>query len=412
MKIISVTLLIAAVSLTGLSAAQINGKLFQPRPKLKPTQPMPRPLPGGGPQFGDALPGLGATQLASFSAGRTEFEAIETPAGGLGPIFNGKSCVECHSAGATGGASTITVTRFGRLVDGKFDPLDHLGGSLLQRFAIDPQALERVPVQANVVAQRLATPLFGAGLIEAIPDEDILLAAQRPQPDGIHGRAAQVDDVASGKSRVGRFGWKAQQATLLSFAGDAYLNEMGVTSRLFPTENAPNGNQALLAKFDLIPGIEDAVDPATGTSDIDHAADFMRLLAPPPPLRQSVSAAAGGRLFQQMQCAACHTPTLFTGANPLTALAHQPVNLFSDLLLHNMGALGDRIAQGTASGAEMRTAPLWGLRARKTFLHDGRAKTVAEAVRAHDGEGAASRTRFNALRAAEQQQVLDFLASI
>lgn len=103
---------------------------------------------------------------------------------------------------------------------------------------------------------------------------------------------------------------------------------------------------------------------------------------------------------------------MFTEANPLTALAHQPVNLFSDLLLHDVGALGDRIAQGTASGAEMRIAPLWGLRARKTFLHDGRANTVADAVRAHDGEAAASRTRFNALRASEQQQVLDFLASI
>jgi CxxC motif-containing protein (DUF1111 family) len=227
----------------------------------------------------------------------------------------------------------------------------------------------------------------------------------------VRGRAAVVTDVASGKSRVGRFGWKAQQATLLSFAGDAYLNEMGVTNRFFPTENAPNGQQALLAIWDQVPDVEDAVGP-DGTSDIDHAADFMRFLAPPAPLRMTASALAGGRVFGRINCSACHTPVLLTGASPVAALAHKPVPLYSDLLLHDMGTLGDGIEQGPAKMTEMRTAPLWGLRARGPFLHDGRAATVDAAIRAHEGQGAASRKRYQALGAGERQQLLDFLGSI
>lgn len=396
---------LAGLLLAGATVAQV-GAPFTPRHKIR--LPMPHPQPG---QLGDALVGLTAAQLALFTGGREEFEAVETVEGGLGPIFNGTSCAGCHSAGAIGGASTNTVTRFGRVVDGKFDPLDALGGSLLQALAINPAIQEVVPPQANVVAKRLSTPLFGAGLMEAVPDADILLSALRPQPDGVRGRAAIITDVVSGKSRVGRYGWKAQQATLLAFAGDAYLNEMGVTSRLFPRENAPNGNQELLAIWDQVPDVEDAVGP-DGTSDIDHAADFMRLLAPPAPLRMTAAALAGGRVFDRINCSACHTPALFTGASPVAALAHKPVPLYSDLLLHDMGKLGDGIEQGPAKMTEMRTAPLWGLRLRGAFLHDGRATTVDAAVRAHEGQGAASRNRYNALSATERQQLLAFLGSI
>src|SRR5207302_3410854 len=137
------------------------------------------------------------------------------------------------------------------------------------------------------------TPLFGAGLIEAIPDVAILLNALAPKPDGISGRVSIVHDVASGQIRIGRFGWKAQQATLLAFAGDAYLNEVGITSRLFPNENAPNGNANLLALFDIIADPEDEEDPETGKADIDAFADYMRLLAPPPQLPLTLSARAG-----------------------------------------------------------------------------------------------------------------------
>ncbi len=200
---------------------------------------------------------------------------METAAGGFGPIFNNVSCVACHSAGATGGSSAITVTRFGRLVNGIFDPMTAQGGSLLQSSAIDPAVQEIVPPDANVIALRQSTPLFGLGLIEAISDADILRNAARPPVDGIAGRASQITDVASGQTRIGRFGWKAQQAWLLSFAGDAYLNEMGITSRFFPTENAPNGNTALLAQFDQFADPEDQVD-AAGHGDIDKVADSRR----------------------------------------------------------------------------------------------------------------------------------------
>lgn len=412
-KLIAALCAAALIALmAGSAVAQFNVAHQTKRPKVKHAVQPPRPAPGGGPQFGAALPDLSSAQVAAFEAGREEFESAETAEGGLGPIFNGVACVACHSAQATGGAGTATVARFGRLTQGRFDPLTHLGGSLLQQRAIDPAAVERVPSEANVVALRLTTPLFGAGLIEAIPDSEIQQNAARRKPDGISGRAAMIVDIASGEERVGRFGWKAQHASLLSFAADAYLNEMGVTNRFFPLENAPNGNAAWIERLDKLADPEDTVDPATGRGDIDALADFMRLLGPPPQLRLTPSAAAGGRLFERMKCAACHTPFMFTGASPIAALAHKPVALFSDLLLHDMGALGDGIEQGAAKGREMRTPPLWGLRARGPFLHDGRAATIADAIGAHNGEGAPARDRYRRLSDAEQKHVLDFLNSI
>jgi CxxC motif-containing protein (DUF1111 family) len=382
------------------------------RHKLAPRQAPARPLPGVALQFGSPLEGLTAAEQLAFDAGRDEFEAVETPEGGLGPIFNDSSCLACHSGAATGGPSTHTVTRFGRLSHGVFDPLDSLGGSLLQAKAIDPELQEVVPPEANVVARRMSTPLFGAGLIEAISDETLDLNARQPQPDGIHGRTSKVLDVTSGKMRVGRFGWKAQQATLLAFAGDAYLNEMGVTNRFFKTENAPNGRTDLLAKYDKVADPEDTVDPATGKSDIDHAADFMRFLAPPPALRATTQSLAGASRFDQARCSACHLPAMFTGPSSSTALAHQPVRLYSDLLLHDMGRLSDGIAQADALGREMRTSPLWGLRVRTAFLHDGRASTIDQAIRQHDGEALRSRQRYEAMTPDEQKALLAFLLTI
>ena len=291
-------------------------------------------------------------------------------------------------------------------------PLTHLGGSLLQQFAIDPGYQEVIPPEANVTAQRQATPLFGLGLIEAVPDGAILQYAECRKPDGITGRPAIVPDVASGQQGVGRFGWKAQQATLLAFAADAYLNEVGITSRLFPQENAPNGDTSLLAVLDLVADPEDEVDPVSGNADIDTFAAFMRFLAPPPQSPMTTSANSGQTLFKQIGCATCHTPVMQTGKNSVEALDRKPVRLFSDLLLHDMGTLGDGIAQETATTREMRTAPLWGLRASAPYLHDGRAATVETAIRAHDGEARGVRERFLRLSPRQRQQLLDFLNSI
>ena len=480
MKRIPKILLWSGLTMTGFAAQKLKSEpLFDPtgaapkfeyvplgaRPKVRAQRRRfaPRRLPQPTPptQFGDPLAQLTADQLAEFAEGREEFENVEDIDGGLGPIFNESSCVACHFSAATGGAGPNLVTRFGRVTNGQYDPLGARGGSLLQDKAIDPAALEIVPSEANIVVHRQSTPLFGLGLIEAIPDEVIERnAAPRrpdypprrtdptrpgaptrpgsPMPPGaprdrrdggngprggsddgnsyretrIQGRVSRVIDVVSGTSRVGRFGWKAQQATLLAFAGDAYLNEMGITNRFFPTENAPNGDLAKLAAFDHIADIEDEADESTGRSDIDAAADFMRYLAPPPQLPMSPSAGEGRRIFQSLNCAACHTPMMFTGPNAIAALDRKPVPLFSDLLLHDMGALGDGIAQADARPYEFRTPPLWGLRASAPYLHDGRAATVDAAIRLHSGEAAHSRDRYLQLTPTQQQQVLDFLNTL
>ena len=370
-----------------------------------------RPAPQLNP-LGQPLAGLTAAELAAFNEGGVEFRNVETVAGGLGPIFNDVSCVACHDAGGTGGASRRTVTRFGRTVNGVFDPLDSQGGSLLQERSINRGIREVVPREANTVARRVTTPLFGAGLIEAIPDSTIVLGTLGRKPAGIAGKVSVVRDVVSGINRIGRFGWKAQAATLLAFSGDAYLNEMGITNRFFPTENAPNGNAALLARFDRVADVEDGIDPLDGKADIDRAADFMRLLAPPPRGPATASSVAGEAIFARLDCAVCHTPSMRTGRNVIAALSEKTVGLYSDLLIHDMGALGDGIAQGTAGARDMRTAPLWGLRSRPTWLHDGRANTVDQAVRGHAGEAQSSRDRYGALSAAERQQLLDFLNTL
>ncbi len=363
------------------------------------------------PRFGPPLAGLAEGELQAFEDGRDTFVRPETPETGLGPIFNGRSCVECHGAPAPGGASPINVTRFGRLTDGAFDPLEALGGTLLQRFSLDPETRERVPRDANVVAERQSTPLFGAGLVEAIADDAILANALRPGPEGVRGRAAMVLDLASGQTRVGRFGWKAQHATLLAFSADAYRNELGITNRFFPAENAPNGNAAVLAGLDTLADPEDVVDESN-RSDVDRLADFMRLLAPPARLPLSPSARAGEGLFAATGCVQCHTPTLASGPHPVPALSEKVVALFSDLLLHDMGALNDGIGQGDARPNEMKTPPLWGLRASAPYLHDGRAATVDQAIRRHDGEGRRARERYEALPPQQRQQLLDFLNAI
>ncbi len=407
-------ILILTTALALVASAVLADSFFQWQhlrsPRTPPSSPITFP-PVAGTDFGDPLPNLTATQLVAFAAGLEAFEEIDTPESGLGPVFNNVSCVACHSSPAPGGASEILETRFGRLVNGHFDPLTQLGGSLLQDNAIDPSIKEVLPSIANVVAHRQTTPLFGLGLIEAIPDTTILQNAQRSQTDGISGHAARILDVATGKMRIGRFGWKAQQATLLAFSGDAYLNEVGVTSRLFPHDNAPDGNTNLLALWDHVADPED-IDPVTGIEDIDLFTEFMRFLAPPPTLPLTQSARAGQSLFNQIGCANCHTPFMFTGPNSIKQLDRQPVALYSDLLLHDMGSLADNISQADASPREMKTPPLWGLRASAPYLHDGRAATVDAAIRAHDGEAARARARYLQLTPTQRQQLLTFLNSI
>src|ERR1051325_2596706 len=257
---------------------------------------------GGGqpqatPNAGDGAAGANAQERAAFADGLEDFNEVEEIADVLGPVFNDRSCAACHTTPATGGGSRRTVTRFGQRINGVFDPLASLGGSLIQERAIGPRdgsthpfRPERVPPQANVVAQRRTTPLFGLGLVDATPDATFLTLAamQAARNDGTAGRAALVDNIRAGMQTIGKFGWKAQVPPLLQFAGDAYLNEMGITNADFPNENCPQGNCAEL-NFNPAPGIN---DDGSGVAALH---DFMRLLAPPPRGAQNADTAAGER---------------------------------------------------------------------------------------------------------------------
>ncbi len=371
--------------------------------------------PGGGgtsTAFGDPLRGLTPDELQRFTDGRDAFAQVETPADGLGPVFNGTSCGGCHSVGAVGGGSELVETRFGTTTGGAFDPLTALGGSLIQTTGIGPQGAcnfvgEVVPPEATIVAGRRTTPLFGLGLVDAVPDAKLIaLAAKqaRRRPDTA-GRPNVVTDVVTGNPAVGKFGWKSQVANLRVFSGDAYLNEMGITTPLFPDENCPQGDCSLLA-CDPVPGVDDDLE------DVDKFHDFMTLLGPPPPLRATYAAAQGSRLFDQVGCASCHVRTMTTGASPVAALRYRTFQPFSDFLLHDMGSLGDGIEQSRASGREMRTAPLWGIRLFTTFLHDGRAHSIEEAILAHDGQGHRARDRFAALPADAKASLLAFVGGL
>ena len=372
------------------------------------------PPPAPAPVLGGPLAGLTAAQRQLFNQGRDEFREDEDVVDGLGPIFNGRSCVECHNAGAPGGAGRRTVTRFGTITNGAFNPLANLGGSLLQERAIGPRegsprafTREIVPAAATIVARRRTPALFGLGLVDATPDATFIALAQQQaaRNDGTAGRATLVQNILAGMRTIGKFGWKNQNPTLFQFAGDAYLNEMGITSPHFPNENCANGNCAELA-FNPAPGLND------GGEDVQALTDFMVMLAPPARGAITADVTAGEAVFTQIGCASCHVATLQSGSSNVAALNRQTYHPYSDFLLHDMGSLGDGIVQGEAGRNDIRTAPLWGLRTFPTFLHDGRANSIEQAIQAHDGQGRASRDRFNALNATQRQRLTAFLNSL
>jgi CxxC motif-containing protein (DUF1111 family) len=369
---------------------------------------------GRPPKLGDPLPRLSSDERARFVAGLAAFQVVDTLSTGLGPVFNDNACAACHNVGAIGGGNTRLETRFGSLVNGVFDPMVEFGGSLIQEQGIGLLGGvnfvgEVVPPQATVVAHRRTTPLFGLGLVDNVPDMILqqVAAMEMAQTPATAGRVNMVLDAASGQMRAGRFGWKCQQATLLTFSGDAYLNEMGITTPLFPVENCPRGNCALL----LNPGLP-AVPNEPDNDDIQAFTDFMTFLAPPPAGSSMSDARQGANIFTQIGCANCHLPTLQTGRNASAALDRVSFAPFSDFLLHDMGSLGDGIAQNGAGPTEMRTAPLWGVRLLTTFLHDGRATTLADAILAHDGQGRDARNRFAALNRDQRSRLIAFLNSL
>lgn len=351
---------------------------------------------------------------------------------GLGPVFNATACVDCHQNPVTGGPSQITEIRAGHLdANGNFVnptiPINDGGSTIAGRSIVDdraicPEAHEQLPDTENIRALRAVLNTLGDGFVEAIDDNTLLaIAANQAQSTNgrIHGETVQVNLFeAPGQTRVGRFGWKDQHASLLSFSADAYLNEIGITSRLRPKDTTS------VCKTTTDP--EDQPD-ALGLADIDHFAQFMRGTQVPPRdtlLAATSDAQAGQGIFAKIGCATCHVPTITTAAPGTVvnggafvipdALGNKVIHPYGDFLLHDIGT-GDGIVQGGPPDtiAKLRTAPLWGLRTKTRFMHDLKSESVADAIRRHRGEADQVRERFREdLSPAQQQQLITFLNSL
>jgi CxxC motif-containing protein (DUF1111 family) len=364
--------------------------------------------------LGTPLPGITPVEFQEFRLGLDDFLEVEASEEGLGPAFNGTSCAVCHNIPAVGGAGTMAELRAGRRnANGEFETLDASGDTLFHMFSVPGHGCQPVlPPDTNVFARRVPIPLFGAGLVEAISD-DTIRALEDPNDrngDGVSGRAGIIVDIESGERRVGRFGWKAQHATLITFGADAYRNEMGITNDIFPQESAFGITPEQMRLCDPFSDPEDVREPRTRRRGIDNFASFMRFLAPAARESATDQIRAGEQVFAAIGCATCHVPALETGpsANPL--FHRKTVALFSDLLLHDVGT-GDGIEQGAAEANEIRTPALWGLRFRRPLLHDGTA-TLEEAIRRHAREAELARRGFERLSDVDRAALLAFLGSL
>ena len=371
-----------------------------------------------GPDF-ESLNEDNVVALRSFNDNRFIFEEVEKIQDGLGPTYNAQSCRECHQNVVTGGASQVAELRSGRTEDGQF--FESLGGTLIHSRAIYPDLVEQVTPADNTRTFRISTNTLGNGFIEAIANST-LLAIQNKQPEAMRGNAIMVPVLeANSSARIGRFGWKSQHASLESFSADAYLNEMGITTPLFPDENTSNGKYVGSGSgYDPVP------DPEDDGVDVVAFANFMRSTKAPSrgPITDDVL--AGEALFNKVGCATCHIPALTTArpgakinGGALTvpaALGNKIIHPYSDFLLHDIGT-GDGIpvlpsAEYASTATQMRTAPLWGLRTRNRLMHDGLSLTKQEAIMRHAGQAAGVTKRYNALSDAEKNQLLAFLNSL
>jgi CxxC motif-containing protein (DUF1111 family) len=391
-------------------------------------------------------------------ADQVTFDGVETVEDGLGPLYNAQSCRECHQNPTSGGASQITELRVGhQRPRGRFEnaniPIARgavviTGRTLVNDRAICPNAAfpdseiqERVPDTEIIRTFRLSLNLLGDGLVEAVDDQtliDIARTQRRTTHGRIHGQALRVPIIeAPGETRVGRFGWKNQHASLLSFSGDAYLNEMGITSRLFPDEVTNLCN--------TVSEPNDQPD-STGLDDVDRFARFVR--ATKAPARDTVLAATrkarrGSTLFDGIGCATCHVRTLTTAPAGTVinggkftipeALGGKTFHPFGDFLLHNVGSgdgivmampehYGRKVYQTTwksfsldsvaLTQNKVRTAPLWGVRLRPRLMHDGASLTFRDAIVRHRGEATSVTAQFQRLSRRDQEAIIEFLKSL
>jgi CxxC motif-containing protein (DUF1111 family) len=418
---------------------------------------------GGTVGAGAPIGGLSGTQNLYFTVGKTDFEESEDVADGLGPRMNLDSCVGCHAYPATGGSSPavnpqvafatasgatdklpsfITVdgpvreARFVRNADGTADGGVHALFTITGRAGATGCTLTQPDfasaVASNNVIFRIPTPVFGAGLIEQIPDSAILnnraSNGSTKQALGIRGRPnfSVAGRTISGQTNnngndgtVARFGWKGQNKSLLLFSGEAYNVEMGITNELFQTER----DETSPCQFTPTPNSiteTDMADASEAISSIEKFSNFMRLLDAPTPSTTmpggATSIANGRKVFSAVGCVYCHNSRFTTGNSAIAALRNRNVDLFSDLLIHDMGTgLADGVSQGSANGREFRTAPLWGLGQRIFFLHDGRTSNLISAIRAHASSGSEANTvvgNFLNLAESSKQDLLNFLRSL
>jgi len=428
-----------------------------------PTDPGPR---AGNPGAGGPIAGLTVKEAKFFDAGLDEFEEVQSVTGsvagteeGLGPRFNSNSCVSCHAHPAAGGSSPpmnpqvsigsptevglLTglqiISATGPVREVRFEKFQGVpDGGVHDLFTIT--GLEGAPPKCQLAQPdfnghlsqlrfRIPTPLFGLGLIEAIEDATILQNAVS-KPLGIHGVANRNGNDGT----ITRFGWKAQNKSLVIFSGEAYNVEQGIANELFPDERGEAGVQDSPDCRWVRPTPQDSVNyevtnPQKVIDNVNAFANFMRFLAPPVPVTSytgsitheavtSSQITLGAAAFSKAGCDGCHIKSIPTGSHVTAALAKKTVNLFSDLLLHDIGT-GDGISQGGATGDQFRTAPLWGVGQRLFFLHEGRITDIVQAIKAHGGEATDVIKNFNGdptgsapLSGDESQNLVKFLRSL
>jgi CxxC motif-containing protein (DUF1111 family) len=405
-------------TLIGVAACDRNA------PTALPPAPPPA-VSGPTPEFmvvpaslGTALRNLDAARLRQFEAGRVVFATVFTPETGLGPLFNAPSCASCHEEPVVGGAGSNDPEEGGEDIEvhatafhgagARCDDLAAVGGQVIQKQLTPALSAylnltsEPIPAVATDSGHRTTPDLFGFGLLDAVPDAAILARADPldRNHDGISGRPNRTAD-----GRLGRFGRKAQAATLREFNADAFVMEMGITNPVNQTEQTVGG-------LPFPAGIDPLPEPEIGAEQLDAADAFVRFLAPPPRVPLDLAGALGAVTFRRIGCASCHLPALVTGANPVPALRFRVVPAYTDLLLHDMGPDLADICLGEAQPSEFRTEPLMGLRFATAFLHDGRATTISQAIELHGGEGQRARNRFMRLTPLQRRTLLRFLRTL